>query len=87
VNARDRIMFPKASRIADIAEKARSSGGVVVSFDDIKAGNAVDILTPASGMQTVIATKPIKEADGMRIIAWDSEQQIVITVENFVRIL
>jgi hypothetical protein len=58
-----------------------------MDFDDIKAGNAVEILDPSSGVTTVLATEPVKEANGMRIIAWKTDQRVLITHRNFVRLL
>jgi len=53
-----------------------------MSFDDIVEGSVCHIRGGTS--QTVIATKPHKEQDGMRIVAWETTNGVdIITPENF----
>jgi hypothetical protein len=53
-------------------------------FDDIEAGDAVNIrATSANSSPVVIAVAPVKEHDGMRIVAWTTAGTDVITEDNF----
>ena len=52
-----------------------------MTFDDIKAGDAVNLRDGSA----VVATDPVKEKDGMRIVAWQTNSGELITEKEFSR--